>query len=261
MADNSDDRHVRNKFNNISKRLRLSSLQGTKTHEKFKEKNRRAKKKYLSKLVKMKVEQHAQFNSIQQKRNNSRNKYQRRKRMKTPIQKLKRYRKILKLLGSDYFDPMEDFMIPEDGQNIFIKNNYEFNDWVSLALSLLQQDKDAKSLHFMETLSEFVCCQIENKFYHPSKLMQQTSIWFRGGLKALWIPISKETSDLAASQTILLDGNKLYYWTFSQLVTDQSIIYELIYTKKSCPKNYPTKYLEEFLQIYDLKIHELKKLQ
>ena len=63
----------------------------------------------------------------------------------------------------------------------------------------------------------------------------------------------------ASDNTLLWDktNNKLYYWQYGELTTDEELSVELVYTKRCSPTKYKQIDLEHFLENYDLNIEDL----
>ena len=164
---------------------------------------------------------------------------------------LKRWRRLVKTELSAEFIREKFLEDPEVGGAFDLDNQLSL--WRDFEVS---QANSPKNLDF---LREFVECQIENKIYVPKDTAEEVSVIYKHKERPILIP----NCDLAstalsfADNAILLQDNNLFYWQYSELVTDKEISFNLVYTK-SCSKNqFITMNLEEFLHHYSIDIDDL----
>ena len=115
---------------------------------------------------------------------------------------------------------------------------------------------DCKSV---DEIVELVSLQIENDFHHPKTQMEEVTIVFEKKPTKVLIPTCMEAAWDASDNTLLWDktNNKLYYWQYGKLTTDEELSVELVYTKRCSPAQYKQIDLENFLEDYDLNIEDL----
>ena len=176
--------------------------------------------------------------------------YRRKRRNQTPQQVLKRYRGLLaeKVLRTHTLRAIV-LQLDDEVKKEFYDLDSEIREWRGSV-------KD-DNYFLCDGIVEFVDLQLENNFYHPTGLMETVTILYKGSTCEIQIPMSQAASYKASCGVILLKEFKLYYWQYGELLTDRSLKYDLVYTKRCNPKDYTSIELADFLDSYSLCIEQL----
>jgi len=214
--------------------------------------NKTAQRKRRLKVKDLKTENPDEHAALLRKRNRHQSKYRIKLRTKSGKRKLTRYRKLLarntKFIRGMFLPQKEEV----------VEEYFDLDDLIKSWRNTSELD-DMDDCKSVDEIVELVSLQIENDFHHPKRQMEEVTIVFKKQPTKVLIPTCMEAAWDASDNTLLWDktNNKLYYWQYGKLTTDEELSVELVYTKRCSPAQYKQIDLEHFLEDYDLNIEEL----
>ena len=214
--------------------------------------NKTAQRKRRLKVKDLKTENPDEHAALLRKRNRHQSKYRIKLRTKSGKRKLTRYRKLLarntKFMRGMFLQQKEEV----------VEEYFDLDDLIKSWRNTSEID-DMDDCKSVDEIVELVSLQIENDFHHPKTQMEEVTIVFEKKPTKVFIPTCMEAAWDASDNTLLWDkaNNKLYYWQYGKLTTDEELSVELVYTKRCSPAQYKQIDLEHFLEDYDLNIEDL----
>ena len=228
-----------------------------KTHVKKKEDAKRRKKKYVTKVKKMKQEDSDGYEKIKIMRNRSQRKYRRKKSVKNkPERALKRFKRIIRELLS----------YSRDSRLRQIKDIFNSGEDVDYWIKMYRGSEYDYSADTVDLIVEFIELCKTHKFFVNSKTSCVVTLTMNGD--QVRVPFVKKYPnnrmiDLFCDTAIMIDGKTLYHGCIVDLrppTTWKEEKYEIISINSKKNVRRSVMDLKYFLKSYTLSVHNVEQL-